>query len=102
MSSFANLLYCSSTYLCVPFRMLHCNFFICVFFSFFDISSNTFMCLVLHALVLFFALFVFPVMFFFSISDIFILVLKLVDPISFILAVLYPDEEFVNQIRKLE
>ena len=99
MSSFANLLYCSSTYLCVPFRMLHCNFFICVFFfSFFDISSNTFMCLVLYALVLFFCVFCYV----FSISDIFILVLKLVDPISFILAVLYPDEEFVNQIRKLE
>ena len=50
--------------------------------------------------VCFSAFFVFSVMF--LISDIFILVLKLVDPISFILAVLYPDEEFVNQIRKLE
>ena len=35
-------------------------------------------------------------------STFFILVRNLVYPILFVFAVLYPDEEFVNQIRKLE
>ena len=38
----------------------------------------------------------------FFILTFFILVRNLVYPILFVFAVLYPDEEFVNQIRKLE